>query len=195
MAGDSRWASLEDVGAAARVCVRCPLAETRAQVVFGEGRADASLVVVGEAPGRTEDREGRPFVGLAGRQLRTLLAAAGVSLADAYLTNVVLCHPPGEDGNGDRTPANQEIEACRSWLDAQLEVVRPLVTLAVGATAAHRLLDSQVPLRDLRGRVHRLEHGSVVATYHPSAFNRVPSRRAAFVADLELAIATLDERS
>lgn len=193
MEGDSRWASLEAIGAAARACTRCPLAGTRTQVVFGSGRSDARLVVVGEAPGQTEDREGRPFVGPAGQQLRALLQDAGLDLADAYLTNVVLCHPPGEDGKGDRTPANDEIEACRSWLDVQLDAVLPRVILAVGVTAAQRLLDSGATLRALRGRAHESMHGWVVATYHPSAFNRARGRRMAFVSDVQLAIATLNE--
>lgn len=195
MAGEIGWASLDAIGAAARGCIRCPLAETRTQVVFGSGRSDARLVVVGEAPGQTEDRVGRPFVGPAGQQLRALLADGGVTVADTYLMNVVLCHPLGKGGNGDRTPTNEEIEECHSWLDAQLVVVRPRVILAVGATAAQRLLDSGAPLRSLRGRAHRTAHGWVIATYHPSAFNRTPGRRTAFVSDVQLAIATLNEGS
>ncbi|HYK94346.1 MAG TPA: uracil-DNA glycosylase [Candidatus Dormibacteraeota bacterium] len=191
MAGDSQWAELDAVGAAARACVRCPLAATRTQVVFGTGRADANLVVVGEAPGQAEDRAGRPFVGSAGRQLRALLADAGLNVAVAYLTNVVLCHPPGAGGRADRTPVRAEIDACRAWLEAQLNVVRPRLILAVGVTAAQRLLDSSATLGSLRGRAHETAHGPVIATYHPSAFNRVPGRRTAFMEDVQRAIATL----
>jgi DNA polymerase len=191
MTEDSRWASLASLGTAARACVRCPLSLTRTQVVFGDGPVSAPLVVVGEAPGQSEDRDGRPFVGVAGKRLRLLLEDSGLDLTGVYLTNTVLCHPPGRGSHPDRQPHADEVEACRSWLDEQLALVSPRVILAVGRTAAHRLLDSGAPLRELRGIAHRAANAWVVATYHPSALNWAPSRADEFRDDVSLAIALM----
>jgi uracil-DNA glycosylase family 4 len=181
------WASLESLRTEALVCRRCRLAATRTQVVFGEGDPDARLVIVGEAPGGEEDREGRPFVGRAGRQLQALLADAGLGGIEAYFTNAVLCHPPGSGSAADRAPLRDEIGACAPYLRAQLDLTKPRAVLVLGRTAARAVLGRPAAtLEEMRGRVHETRGMKVVATYHPSpsGLNRDPGRRAALLRDL-----------
>ena len=128
-------ASYEELRSAALSCDRCQLAESRTQVVFSYGAVDARLVVVGEAPGANEDRTGVPFVGAAGRYLDLLLATVGMSRRDSvYICNVLKCRPPG-----NRNPMADEISACSSFLEKQLELVHPEALLAVGSFAAQLL--------------------------------------------------------
>src|SRR5215471_6519708 len=103
-------------------CTKCPLAETRTQVVFGVGDPNADLMFVGEGPGEQEDLQGEPFVGRAGRLLTSLIEGIGLTRADVYIANVVKCRPPG-----NRDPVPLEIEACAPWLDRQLELIQPRV--------------------------------------------------------------------
>jgi uracil-DNA glycosylase family 4 len=169
--------------AEALACVRCPLAASGNQVVLGEGRADARLMIVGEAPGAEEDAAGRPFQGRAGKILDALLRQIGLVRADVYIANVVMHRPPG-----NRRPRPDEIRACAPYLDAQLDIVRPTFTLALGATATRRLLGRRTTIKAARGQAHQTEAGTVLATYHPSpvSLNRDPARRSAVEADLAL---------
>ncbi|MHB8506255.1 MAG: uracil-DNA glycosylase [Acidimicrobiales bacterium] len=159
--------TLEDVAAEASGCTRCALAAGRRTVVFGEGDPRARLMVVGEGPGRDEDLAGRPFVGRSGQLLdRLLLEEAGLRREQVYIANVVKCRPPG-----NRDPLPAEIAACRPYLEAQVELVRPEVVLTLGNFATRLLLDTTDRITTLRGRTYPWgPAGSVlVPTFHPAA--------------------------
>ena len=158
----------------------------RDRFVPGVGPLDASLVVIGEAPGGTEVEEGAPFVGQAGRQLDEALEAAGVERAEAYVTNVVKVRPPN-----NRTPHVDEIDAWRPVLEAELERIDPAVVVTLGNTATRALLDTDEGITDLRGR--RIERGGyvVVPTFHPASIFYDRGKRADLEADLETALAAV----
>ncbi len=145
-------------------CTRCPaLASTRTQTVFGVGKIDPDLCVVGEAPGADEDAQGEPFVGPAGQMLTRILAACGLRREDVYICNIIKCRPPR-----NRTPEAEEAHNCREYLERQLELVRPRFICAFGGTAAKYLLDTTRSIGSLRGQVHDYHGIPVVCTYHPS---------------------------
>jgi len=182
------WAALRDE---ARGCTRCDLYRCATQTVFGEGLARAAILLVGEQPGDQEDLAGRPFVGPAGQLLDRALADAGVDRKRAYVTNAVKHFKfvaRGKRRIHDKPNAG-EIKACRWWLRRELELVRPAVTVAMGATAARALFGKAVTISALRGRGHALDGaGEVWVTVHPSFLLRVRDDREAeyerFVADL-----------
>ena len=161
---------LSEVREIALGCPRCALAQTRTHVVFGEGREDADVMVVGEAPGQEEDRTGRPFVGRAGKLLDLLLLSAGFAREDVYVCNVLKCRPPQ-----NRNPQPDEVDACSPYLLKQVELVRPRVILAFGTFAAQTLLGTDVSIGRLRGGAHRYRGVPLVATYHPAACLRHPA--------------------
>jgi uracil-DNA glycosylase family 4 len=158
---------LDAVREVALGCPRCGLAATRKHVVFGEGAADAEVMVVGEAPGQEEDRTGRPFVGRAGKLLELLLASVGLPREKVYICNVLKCRPPG-----NRNPMADEVEACSPYLVRQVELIRPRAILAVGNFAAQTLLRTDTGISRLRGRVHTYRGLPLVPTYHPAALLR-----------------------
>ena len=172
----------------ARGCVRCPeLAQTRTTVVFGAGNANADLMFVGEAPGRTEDEQGLPFIGQAGQLLDTLLGEIGLSRGEVFIANVLKHRPPG-----NRNPAPDEVVACSPYLLRQLELVKPKVIVTFGTFAAQTLLETKTPIGKLRGQVH-LYHGTpLVVTYHPAALLRNPAWKRPTWEDVKLARRILD---
>jgi uracil-DNA glycosylase len=192
--------SLASLREAAADCRACPLWRTGTQTVFGEGRKASRLVLVGEQPGDQEDLAGKPFVGPAGRLLDEALEEAGIARADAYLTNAVKhfkWEPRGKRRIHQR-PAASEIAACRPWLEAELEVVKPHVLVCLGAVAAQALLGRGVRVTRDRGRPLVSELAVVTfATVHPSSILRAPDEqsrrreRALFVDDLRVAAAAL----
>ena len=188
---------LEFLRGIARGCVRCPLAASRTQVVFGVGPSTARLVLLGEAPGAEEDAAGRPFVGAAGRALDRVLASVGIDRAAVYVANVVLCRPPAQPPKVNREPLAAEIEACAPYLDLQLAVLRPSVIVAFGLTPTRRLLGPVASLDAVRGRVHAASGVLVVPTWHPSAWRWGIGRRAQAAQDLALAarLAGIERRS
>lgn len=154
-------------------CTRCRLADSRTTVVFGEGNPRARAMFVGEAPGATEDRTGRPFVGPAGQLLdRILSGAMGLRRSDVFIANINKCRPPG-----NRAPAPDEVAACLPFLRRQVEIVRPEVIVCLGRTAAQNLLGTAASIGALRGQ--RLEYAGipVVVTWHPAYLLREPSRK------------------
>jgi uracil-DNA glycosylase len=159
--------TLAEIKSQALACTRCPLAATRTQVVFGEGDPNADLMIVGEGPGRDEDLQGLPFVGRSGKLLdRLLMEEMGLERSEVYVGNVVKCRPPG-----NRDPLPNEIEACRPWLEAQVELIKPKVLLTLGNFATKLLLNTTEGIRRVRGRTYPWGHGGavLVPTYHPAA--------------------------
>ena len=166
---------LEALRRAAQECRGCGLWEPATQTVFGEGPDDARMVLVGEVPGDREDREGHPFVGPAGRELDRALEAAGIDRRDVYVTNAVKHFKFEERGKRriHQKPSAKEIKACRPWLGAELDVIRPEALVALGATAAKALLGNAFRLTAQRGQPLESELAPLVlATIHPSAILR-----------------------
>lgn len=177
---------------AARGCVACPeLAAARQHVVVGDVPAGGRprLVLVGEAPGATEDETGRPFVGKSGQLLDQLLAEAGLDRAQAAVLNIVKCRPPG-----NRTPKAPEVARCSGWLRRQLDLLDAPVVVALGLSSAKWFLGPRTVLAAVRARPHEVDGRSVWATYHPSAairFGPKGAPRAGLLADLTAVAASL----
>jgi uracil-DNA glycosylase len=159
--------TLEELKGIASSCRRCRLANGRTQVVFGVGNPHADIMFVGEGPGYHEDRQGEPFVGAAGQLLTRLLGEIGLRRQDVYITNVVLCRPPG-----NRDPMPDEIESCRPYLLGQIEHVRPRVIVTLGNFATRVILNRQVSISRVRGQRFAWEGGAVIPTFHPAAILR-----------------------
>jgi uracil-DNA glycosylase len=173
----SAHASLADLRRAASGCKACNLWKTGTQTVFGEGKSSAAVMMVGEQPGDQEDRAGRPFVGPAGRILDQALKEAGIDRAEVYVTNVVkhFKWSPAERGKRriHKKPRNSEIQACRPWLDAELDAVRPKVLVCLGASAAQALLGKDFRVTRDRGKLIPSDLApNVIATVHPSSILR-----------------------
>jgi uracil-DNA glycosylase family protein len=188
--------SLDEARAAAAKCRDCPLWEHATQTVFGEGAAHAKLMIVGEQPGDAEDREGHPFIGPAGRLLDEALLEAGIDRASTYVTNAVkhFKWEPRGKRRLHKTPAQREVDACRQWLEREIQAVRPVLILALGATAAKALLGAAFRITGDRGKLQRPEGlPPVIATFHPSFVLRTRDRpegeevHGQFVADLKAA--------
>ena len=165
----------------ALACRACGLCEKRNKVVFGDGDRGASLMLVGEGPGAAEDREGLPFVGPAGELLTKMLAAIEIDREQAYIANVVKCRPPG-----NRDPKPEEVAACSGYLEAQVQIIRPRLILALGRVAAQSLLVTTESLGRLRGRWHEYAGVPVWVTYHPAALLRNASYKRPTWEDLQL---------
>lgn len=157
---EERAAELYDV---IRSCTMCALAETRTQAVPGEGPLSAEVLCIGEAPGMNEDKQGRPFVGAAGKFLDELLGAGGLQRDEVYICNVLKCRPPG-----NRDPMPGEIEACAEYLDLQMDMVDPLVIVTLGRFSMSRWFPQQAISR-IHGSVREFDGRLVVPMYHPAA--------------------------
>ncbi len=182
VAAEGCVAALRQLAEEASSCTRCRLAAGRTNVVFGMGNPQAALMFVGEGPGEQEDLQGLPFVGRSGQLLnRLMLEELGITRDSCYIANAVKCRPPG-----NRNPEADEIEACRPYLEAQLELIKPKVVVTLGNFATRTLLGTDQPISRLRGRVYRFRSGHLVPTFHPSAALRggpvvVAQMRADFV--------------
>jgi DNA polymerase len=178
-------AALPDLAAVAAMiatCVKCGLAHSRTNTVPGEGDPRAGFVVVGEAPGATEDETGRPFVGRAGQMLNDILKAIGFQREQVWIMNVLKCRPPG-----NRDPEPLEVAACSPFLHRQLALVKPRVILAMGRPAAATLLGTNSSLGDLRQKVHSYRGIPLIVTYHPAALLRNPNWKRPTWDDVRLA--------
>ncbi|MGA2047268.1 MAG: uracil-DNA glycosylase, partial [Terracidiphilus sp.] len=158
----------------------------RNKLVFGDGSPNARLMFVGEGPGADEDAQGIPFVGKAGQLLNNMITAMGLKREEVYIANVVKCRPPG-----NRTPEPDEGNTCSPFLFRQIDVVRPQVLVALGATAATYLLGQRQPLAGLRGRVHSFRGLQLIVTYHPAYLLRDPRQKKEAWADLQIAMREL----
>ena len=163
-------------------CHNCDLHQTRTQVVFGVGNRNASLMVVGEAPGADEDRQGEPFVGRAGLLLNAMLEAIGFARDQVYIANIIKCRPPG-----NRDPHIEETAACQPFLHRQIALLQPQLILSVGRVSAHNLLGTEESVGRLRGRVHRFDPGDIplIVTYHPAYLLRRPQEKSKAWQDLQ----------
>jgi DNA polymerase len=184
---EADWSTLRRTVAA---CQRCSLHRTRTQTVFGVGNTSAEWMVIGEAPGAEEDRQGEPFVGRAGKLLDEMLRAVKLDRNSVYIANILKCRPPG-----NRDPSQEEAAQCRRYLDRQIALVQPKLILALGRIAAQQLLGLDQPLGRLRGRPHMLEAVAVpvVVTYHPAYLLRSPGQKRKTWEDLCLARRILAE--
>lgn len=162
-------------------CTACDLHGSRSRTVFGVGDRNAEWMVIGEAPGAEEDRQGEPFVGRAGRLLNEMLFAAGLRREQVYITNILKCRPPG-----NRDPRPEEVVCCEPYLRRQVILVQPRIILAVGRIAAQNLLKTDRRLGELRGRVHYYADTGipVVITYHPAYLLRSPREKRKAWSDL-----------
>ncbi|MGB5627325.1 MAG: uracil-DNA glycosylase [Woeseiaceae bacterium] len=163
-------------------CTRCSLSKGRTNTVFGVGNPTADWLIVGEAPGAEEDRRGEPFVGRAGKLLDEMLRAIGQSRESVFIANILKCRPPD-----NRDPKQEESDACRPYLERQIELLQPRIILAVGRIAAQNLLGSNDPVGRMRGRPHDLGGIPLVVTYHPAYLLRSPSQKSKSWSDLCLA--------
>lgn len=167
------WTSLADVEKAAKNCQDCVLCQTRNKVVFYRGNVDAKLMIIGEGPGQKEDETGLPFVGRAGQLLDKILEAGNICKEkEVYICNVVKCRPPQ-----NRVPAREEADACRKYLEAQIDLVKPKLILLAGATAVQHVLKVKDPISRIRGRWFDFRSGAkVMPIFHPSYLLRNDSK-------------------
>ncbi|MBN1684709.1 MAG: uracil-DNA glycosylase [Gammaproteobacteria bacterium] len=160
-------------------CTLCELSQTRTHVVFGAGNAHADLMIIGEAPGANEDKQGKPFVGRAGTLLTNMLRAIGINREDIFITNILKCRPPG-----NRDPKPLEVELCTPYLKQQIAMIAPKLIVAVGRIAAHFLLNTDESMSKIRGKMHYYENIPLIATYHPAYLLRSPAQKAKAYDDL-----------
>ena len=176
------WSALQ---AQVAGCTRCRLHESRTRTVFGTGNRQADWLIIGEAPGADEDRQGEPFVGRAGLLLNEILFAAGYRRDDVYIANILKCRPPN-----NRNPRPDEVACCHGYLQQQVHLIQPRIILAVGGIAAHNLLNTDTPVGKLRGVLHRYGETSIplVVTYHPAYLLRSPLEKRKVLTDLQFAL-------
>ena len=167
-------------------CTACALHTSRTQTVFGVGNRAAELMLIGEAPGADEDRQGEPVVGRAGKLLNEMLRAMGFAREQVYIANILKCRPPN-----NRDPDRSEVQQCEGYLRRQVELVAPRLILALGRIAAHNLLKTQLSLARLRGDVHHYGAVPVLVTYHPAYLLRSPQDKAKAWRDLSKALELL----
>ncbi|PKM13588.1 MAG: uracil-DNA glycosylase [Gammaproteobacteria bacterium HGW-Gammaproteobacteria-3] len=175
-----RWTELQ---AEVAVCRLCGLCESRTQTVFGAGHVSADWMLIGEAPGQSEDEQGLPFVGRAGQLLTEMLRALGLRREDVFITNILKCRPPN-----NRDPKAEEVMACADFLRHQIAHVKPKIILAVGRVAAQNLLKTEQPLSRLRGSVQYLDDIPVIVIYHPAYLLRSLLEKRKAWEDLQLAM-------
>lgn len=183
---DAPRLTLAEVRAQLGDCTRCKLSGTRTNIVFGVGADDAALMFIGEGPGEQEDRRGEPFVGPAGQLLDRMIAAMGWSRQTVYIANVVKCRPPD-----NRDPHPDEVAACEPFLAQQIASVKPRVIVTLGRPAAHLVLKTRAPIRQLRGRFQNYRGIPVMPTYHPAYLLRRPEEKRDTWQDLQQVIGAL----
>jgi uracil-DNA glycosylase family 4 len=174
----SDWPELENK---VKTCVLCDLHKTRKNVVFGVGNKHADLLIIGEAPGATEDAQGKPFVGRAGQLLDTMLVAIGLHRDDVFIANILKCRPPN-----NRDPLSNEVKLCTPYLKQQIALIKPKLIVAVGRIAAHFLLKTDESMSKLRGKIYNYgeEQIPLIITYHPAYLLRSPREKSKAYEDL-----------
>lgn len=172
---------LEALSKEVAACSKCPLYKGRTRAVFGTGSPDADLMFVGEAPGAEEDRQGKPFVGRAGKLLTKMIQAMGFAREEVYIANVLKSRPPG-----NRDPLPNEVAACEPYLIRQIGIIKPAVICALGAHAAKTLLKTSEPIGRLRGRFHDYHGTPLMVIYHPAFLLRSPAYKKEAWKDLQI---------
>ena len=169
-------------------CKKCALHTGRNKFCYGNGNPNARLLIIGEGPGADEDRMGEVFVGRSGQLLTKMLSAIKLSRDEVYIANIVKCRPPA-----NRNPAKAEAAACRGYLDQQIILIQPKVILAVGAVAAHNLLQNEESVKQLRQRPHQYGNAQtpLLVTYHPAYLLRSPAQKSKVWEDLQKLVAIL----
>jgi DNA polymerase len=196
-----RERTLAEAARVVEACRKCGIGSTRTKSVFGEGNPCAEVMCVGEGPGETEDRTGRPFVGRAGELLDKMLGAIGLAREDVFICNTVKCRPTLDNGHrlANRAPTPDEMKNCRPYLDAQIEIIRPRVILALGAPAAKSFMGEKFSITKQRGQWYDGPLGiPVIATFHPAYILRqtggaMTEVKRLVYADLKAVRARLDE--
>ena len=176
-----RVSALRQIRADIGDCTRCKLHKQRTNIVFGVGDPNAQLMFIGEAPGADEDEQGEPFVGRAGQLLNNMIAAMGLRREQVYIANIAKCRPPG-----NRQPERDECETCMPFLMRQIDVIKPKVIVALGATAAKNLLGMNDSMINLRGRFYDFRNTKLLVTYHPAFLLRDPRQKKETWKDLQL---------
>jgi len=171
---------LDDLRAIAVVCEKCRLAGSRTQVVYGVGNPNADLMFIGEAPGRDEDLKGEPFVGRAGQLLTDIIKAMKLTRDDVYIANVIKCRPPE-----NRNPEPDELEACRPYIQRQVEIIQPKVIVTLGRFALQSLTGKAYGISSARGNWLEYNGVKVMPTYHPAYLLRTPSAKKEVWADMK----------
>lgn len=169
MSSEEKARALEALRAEMGDCQRCKLGQGRKNLVFGKGSPDAELMFIGEAPGREEDLQGRPFVGDAGKLLTSLINKMGFKREDVYIANIIKSRPPG-----NRDPEADEISACLPFLKRQVEIIAPKAIVSLGRISAHTLTGLNTPISRLRGHFHAFQGIALMPTFHPAYLLRNP---------------------
>src|SRR5947207_6066735 len=173
----SEWDDLQRI---AMACTKCRLAGTRTQVVYGVGNPNADLMFIGEAPGRDEDLQGKPFVGRAGALLTDIIKAMKLTRDDVYIANVIKCRPPE-----NRNPEPDELDACRPHIRRQVEIIQPRVIVTLGRFALQSLTEKAFAISDVRGKWLDYNGIKLMPTYHPAYLLRTPSAKKEVWADMK----------
>ena len=171
------WKELEE---ACRGCKKCRLCEGRKNVVIGTGNKNAKIMFIGEGPGADEDIQGIPFVGKAGQLMDKAFAGVGIKREDVYIANVVKCRPPQ-----NRNPENDEAEACREYLESQIELINPKIIVLLGSVALKNVLGQEYGITSYRGKWVEKDGRKVIATFHPAALLRDETKKIFFWKDLK----------
>ncbi len=181
------WAKLRQKVVA---CQKCELHQSRKQTVFGVGDHHADWLIIGEAPGAEEDRQGEPFVGRAGKLLNSMLLACGLQREQVFIANILKCRPPN-----NRDPKPEEAVTCSSYLREQIDLIQPQIILAVGRIAAQNLLETETPIGKMRGQQYEYADTGIpmVVTYHPAYLLRSPREKRKAWQDLQLAMKVYQE--
>ncbi len=166
---EDKKAAIEELRREIGDCDRCRLSEGRKNIVFGEGNPDARLMFIGEAPGREEDIQARPFVGDAGKLLTRLIEKMGLSREEVYIGNIVKCRPPQ-----NRDPEEDEMATCSVFIDRQIRIISPKIIVSLGRISSQTLMSTKVPISKLRGRFFEYKDIPVMPTFHPAYLLRNP---------------------
>lgn len=177
--------SWEALQAEVAPCIKCDLCKTRTQTVFGSGNKNADWMIIGEAPGQSEDQQGLPFVGKAGLLLTEMLRAIGLNREEVFIANIVKCRPPA-----NRDPQPIEIATCKPYLSRQIALLKPKIIVALGRVAAQALLNTDQPIGKLRGKRHALNDTPVIVVYHPAYLLRSMLDKRKAWEDLKLGLHT-----
>lgn len=188
--GAFRGETLEEIYQALADCRSCQLCEQRNTIVFGTGNPNARLLLVGEAPGREEDKQGLPFVGEAGKLLDRILFAMGLQRSDVYICNVLKCRPPD-----NQDPGKVEIDACETFLKRQIQAVGPELIITLGKFATQTLLRDQAPISKLRGKWQEYQGVPLMPTFHPAYLLRNPSSKREVWEDMKLVMHRLQKNA